>query len=65
MEQDPFFKATTEEELEEFGLTAGGKPVAHNRARRLVDEVRKGKGLAIDKKIVVSGEKQRTLARKK
>jgi hypothetical protein len=30
-----------------------------------VDAVRKRKGLAVDKKIVVSGEKQRTLARKK
>ena len=65
LDEDPFFVPTTEEELEEFGETAGGAPVAHNLARRLVDALRKRKGLALDKKIVVNAEKQRTLARKK
>lgn len=36
-----------------------------NKAREYVDGVRTRKGMAVDKKIVVHAEKQRTLSRKK
>lgn len=60
---DPFFVPTTEEEREEFGEEGQGVGTA-NLARTLIDEVRRRKGLAIDKKVVESATKQRTRARK-
>ena len=61
---DPFFKPTTDEEIEEFGDTVFEGQQA-NLAKKYVDMVRQRKGLMTDKKVVVSAEKQRTLARKK
>jgi len=58
---DPFFVPTTEEEREEFGEAGQGAP---NLARTLVDEVRRRKGLLLDRKVVESATKQRTRARK-
>lgn len=57
---DPFFVPTTEEELEEFGSEAGGPA---NLARRLIDGVRRRKGLPVEEKVVAKATKQRTLKR--
>ena len=64
LDEDPFFKPTTDEEREEFGDTVHEGQVT-SKARAYVDSVRQRKGLSVDKKIVVHGEKQRTLSRKK
>ena len=53
----------TEEEREEFGEEGQGVGTA-NLARTLLDEVRRRKGLAMDRKVVESATKQRTRARK-
>jgi ribosome assembly protein 1 len=66
LDVDPFFRATTEDELEEYGETGYEDSYgSHNVARKYITSVRKRKGLATNEKIVVSAEKQRTLARKK
>ena len=63
LQVDPFFVPVTEEEREEFGEEGQGVGTA-NLARTLLDEVRRRKGLAMDKKVVESATKQRTRARK-
>lgn len=64
LDEDPFFRPTTESELEEFGDRVHEGQYS-NTARRLVKEIRRRKGLDSDRRIVVAAEKQRTLARKK
>uniref|UniRef100_A0A0D6QUR7 Elongation factor-like 1 n=1 Tax=Araucaria cunninghamii TaxID=56994 RepID=A0A0D6QUR7_ARACU len=59
--QDPFFVPKTEEELEEFG---DGSNVPPNTARKMIDSVRRRKGLPVEEKVVQHATKQRTLARK-
>ncbi|CAM6088803.1 unnamed protein product [Calypogeia fissa] len=59
--EDPFFVPRTEEELEEFG---DGSSVVQNTARKLIDSVRRRKGLPVEEKIVKVATKQRTRARK-
>ncbi|GLJ44353.1 hypothetical protein SUGI_0929110 [Cryptomeria japonica] len=59
--QDPFFVPTTEEELEEFG---DGSSVPPNTARKMIDSVRRRKGLPVEEKVVQHATKQRTLSRK-
>ncbi|KAL3681346.1 hypothetical protein R1sor_024302 [Riccia sorocarpa] len=59
--EDPFFVPRTEEELEEFG---DGSSVLQNTARKLIDSVRRRKGLPVEEKIVQFATKQRTRARK-
>ncbi|KAK7383413.1 hypothetical protein VNO78_29092 [Psophocarpus tetragonolobus] len=59
--EDPFFVPKTDEELEEFG---DGSSVLPNTARKLIDAVRRRKGLSVEEKVVQHGTKQRTLARK-
>lgn len=59
--QDPFFVPRTEEELEEYG---DGSSVPPNTARKLIDAVRRRKGLPVEEKVVQYATKQRTLARK-
>ena len=61
MAADPCFVPTTEEELEEHGDTAHGQ----NLARRLVDAVRRRKGLAVEEKLVAVATKQRTQSRRR
>ena len=61
MNEDPFWKPTTEEELENYGDTAGD----HNFTRNLIDKIRKNKGLPIEEKIVAFAEKQRNMNKKK
>lgn len=59
--EDPFFVPKTEEEREEFG---DGSSVPQNTARKLIDAVRRRKGLPVEEKVVQHATKQRTLARK-
>ncbi|KAH7542015.1 hypothetical protein FEM48_Zijuj02G0028700 [Ziziphus jujuba var. spinosa] len=59
--EDPFFVPKTEEEIEEFG---DGSSVLPNTARKLLDAVRRRKGLPVEEKVVRHATKQRTLARK-
>lgn len=51
----------TEEELEEFGDGIG---LAQNIARKMMDKVRRRKGLPVEEKIVEHATKQRTRAKK-
>lgn len=60
---DPFFQPLTEEEREEFGEEGQGVGKA-NLAKKLIDDVRRRKGLQVEEKVVESGTKQRTRARK-
>lgn len=60
LQVDPFFVPSTEEELEEYGSEAGGPA---NLARRLIDAVRRRKGLPVEEKVVAKATKQRTLKR--
>lgn len=60
---DPFFKPQTEEEREEFG-EAGEGIGAPNIAKKMINSVRRRKGLPVEEKVVESATKQRTLARK-
>ncbi|KAK7310242.1 hypothetical protein RJT34_07634 [Clitoria ternatea] len=59
--EDPFFVPKTEEEIEEFG---DGSSVLPNTARKLIDAIRRRKGLPVEEKVVQHGTKQRTRARK-
>lgn len=61
-ENDPFYVPQTEEELEEHGE---GDILPMNPAKAIIEKIRTRKGLPIDKKIVVSGEQQRNLSKKK
>ncbi|EFJ51620.1 hypothetical protein VOLCADRAFT_56931, partial [Volvox carteri f. nagariensis] len=60
LQVDPFFAPTTEEEREEHGEDASGLT---NLARRLIDAVRRRKGLPVEEKVVARATKQRTLKR--
>ena len=62
MEQDPNFAVSSEADQE--ALDDGDLPSV-NLARKLVDDVRRRKGLRIEEKAVQHATKQRTLARKK
>ena len=59
LDEDPFWVPTTEEELEDLGEKADKE----NVAKRYVDAVRGRKGLLVNKKVVESAEKQKTLKR--
>ncbi|XP_022890705.1 elongation factor-like GTPase 1 [Olea europaea var. sylvestris] len=61
LSEDPFFVPKTEQEIEEFG---DGSSVPQNTARKLIDAVRRRKGLPVEEKVVQHATKQRTLARK-
>ncbi|KAK6926486.1 Translation elongation factor EFTu-like, domain 2 [Dillenia turbinata] len=61
LDEDPFFVPKTEEEIEEFG---DGSSVLPNTARKLINDVRRRKGLPVEEKVVQHATKQRTLARK-
>ncbi|KAK6161595.1 hypothetical protein DH2020_004976 [Rehmannia glutinosa] len=61
LSEDPFFVPKTEDEIEEFG---DGSSVPQNTARKLIDAVRRRKGLPVEEKVVQHATKQRTLARK-
>ncbi|KAI9295429.1 P-loop containing nucleoside triphosphate hydrolase protein [Neoconidiobolus thromboides FSU 785] len=57
LDQDPFWVPSTEEELEDLGEKADRE----NLAKKYMEGVRKRKGLFVEKKVVESAEKQRTL----
>ncbi|KAG0471884.1 hypothetical protein HPP92_016430 [Vanilla planifolia] len=59
--EDPFFVPKTEEEIEEYG---DGSSVLPNLARKLINSVRRYKGLPVEEKVVQHATKQRTLAKK-
>ncbi|KAK3149831.1 hypothetical protein QOZ80_3AG0223570 [Eleusine coracana subsp. coracana] len=59
--QDPFFVPKTQDELEEFG---DGSSIGPNLAKKLMNSVRRRKGLHVEEKVVEHGTKQRTLAKK-
>ena len=53
-------KPTTEDEIEEWGDSFATR----NRAKQIIDSIRKRKGMQTDEKIVVDAEKQRTMKSK-
>lgn len=57
--EDPYWVPTTEEELDEFG-EKGDKELW---IKKVLNDVRKRKGLFVDEKVVENAEKQRTLKR--
>ncbi|CAL4926445.1 unnamed protein product [Urochloa decumbens] len=61
IDEDPFFIPKTQDELEEFG---DGSSIGPNLAKRLMNSVRRRKGLHVEEKVVEHGTKQRTLAKK-
>lgn len=61
-QEDPFFIPTTEEEMEDHGI---GDILPEKQAKILIENVRKRKGLVIDKKIIMDSDKQRTIKRNK
>ena len=61
-EEDPFFIPMTEEELEDHGI---GDILPENPAKVLIENVRKRKGLIIDKKIVIDADKQSNFRKNK
>lgn len=56
---DPFWLPSTEAELEDFGALADRE----NLPRKYIHQVRKRKGMFVEKKIVQHAEKQRTMKR--
>ena len=60
---DPFFKKTTEDELEAEGETVQADR-DNNLAYRLMTNVRRRKGLNTGEKVVAAADKQRTLSKK-
>lgn len=57
--EDPFYTRKTAEEMEEFG----DQPILDNLPKVFINKVRKRKGMHTDEKLVVHGEKQRTLTK--
>lgn len=63
IESDPFFKPTTQEEIEEWGENVDTLPPP--LSKRIITDVRKRKGLIVKEKIVERADAQRNLSRKK
>uniref|UniRef100_A0A453LPX7 Tr-type G domain-containing protein n=1 Tax=Aegilops tauschii subsp. strangulata TaxID=200361 RepID=A0A453LPX7_AEGTS len=61
IQEDPFFVPKSQEEIEEFG---DGASIGPNLAKKLMNSVRRRKGLHVEEKVVEHGTKQRTLSRK-
>jgi ribosome assembly protein 1 len=59
LDEDPFWVPTTESELEELGAKADRE----NIAKGYMEDVRSRKGMFVERKIVETAEKQRTLKR--
>ena len=59
---DPFFQPSTNEEKEIHGDIVMNQ---HNIIRQYIDTIRRRKGMAVEEKIVIHAEKQRTLTRNK
>ncbi|GAA6034992.1 hypothetical protein JCM8097_002133 [Rhodosporidiobolus ruineniae] len=56
-DQDPFWVPTTEEELEDLGEKADRE----NIAKKYMDAVRRRKGMAVQRTVVLAAEKQKTM----
>lgn len=65
IEMDPFWRPKTPEEIEEFGMMSELELAKNNVARRLVDGIRKRKGLPLAVRLVQHADKQRNLGRNK
>lgn len=63
LDEDPFWRPSTQEELESFGEFSAASMTS--TARITIDRVRKRKGLPVEEKTVVSAEKQRNMNKKK
>jgi ribosome assembly protein 1 len=63
IDSDPFFKPTTQEELEEWGDSVDTLPPP--LSKRIITDVRKRKGLIVQEKLVERADAQRNLSRKK
>lgn len=63
VDSDPFFKPTTQEEIEEWGDSIDTLPPP--LSKRIITDVRKRKGLLVQEKIVERADAQRNLSRKK
>jgi len=59
LEIDPFYVSTTKEEIEEDG----DEGLMKNPAKLLIEKVRKRKGMALDKVLVVNGDKQSNIGK--
>jgi ribosome assembly protein 1 len=57
LDQDPFWVPTTTEELEDLGEKADRE----NIAKKYMDQVRRRKGLLLERKVVLHAEKQKTI----
>ncbi|GAA5841396.1 hypothetical protein JCM9279_000637 [Rhodotorula babjevae] len=57
LDQDPYWVPTTEEELEDLGEKADKE----NVAKKYMDAVRRRKGMAVDRKVILHAEKQKTM----
>lgn len=62
VDNDPLYLPLSEEDIEEYGE---GLSLTENIARQLIERVRRLKGLALSKKIMIAAEKQRTLTKNK
>jgi len=62
LQNDPLFLPKTMEELEDHGE---GDILVANIAKTIIEKVRKQKGLIVTTKLLIDGEKQRTLTRNK
>ena len=62
LQDDPFYEPKSQDELEEFGVD--GDP-SNNVAVKLMNKIRRRKGLSTQEKIVFAADKQRTRSRKK
>ncbi|CBZ53982.1 elongation factor Tu GTP-binding domain-containing protein [Neospora caninum Liverpool] len=66
LDEDPFPEACmTEEELEDEGVAGVAALASQICARRIINSIRKTKGLPTEEKVVAAAEKQRTLTRNK
>ena len=60
LELDPFWRPTTEDELEEHGQLAANSAATFNKARALINAVRKRKGLPSEFRHIGDAEKGKT-----
>ena len=61
IKEDPLWIPTTNEEIEDYGQTCD----IEIYCRTLIDKVRERKGLKLEKQVVIHGEKQSTLSKKR
>ena len=62
IDNDPLYLPQTKEELEDLGT---GDILADNIGKKIIEKVRKQKGLIINRMVFADAEKQRTLTKSK